>query len=193
MDRPEREGNDRCVTNSEICRLFADDAPRGMDMLFFSYYKPLVLWADTIVRNLPRAEDIVQDFFVSIWEREIYRNLRPETLSAFLFTSVRNRCLNRIEKKDIFNRLADFREAEQLFEEFIGGDDGGELETRIREEISALSPRSREIIHGVFVEKKKYREVAEQLEISVSNVKTVVARSIGKIRQRLTILCGFWF
>lgn len=41
---------------------------KGMDLLFDAYYKPLVVWADTFLRDLNLAEDVVQDLFVSIWK-----------------------------------------------------------------------------------------------------------------------------
>ena len=40
-------------------------------------------------------------------------------------------------------------------------------------------------MNGVFVEGLKYREVAERYGISISTVKTLVATSVKKLRERL--------
>lgn len=37
-----------------------------MEVLFNSYYRPLVLWADSFLGDIPAAEDLVQDFFVAL-------------------------------------------------------------------------------------------------------------------------------
>lgn len=169
--------------NKEICTLLLQEKSRGMDMLFHTYYKALVLWADTFLNHLARAEDVVQEFFIHIWEKGVYKELKPETLSSFLFTAVRNRCLNLLDKKEIFNHLTDIQDVLLQFEEYNEHRD--EMEMQILGKIEHLSPRSREIIHAVFVEGKKYREVAGELKISESSVKTVVHRSIRQLRGKI--------
>lgn len=62
----------------------------GMELLFTSYYKPLVVWADTFLRDVACAEDLVQDFFLKLWEAGRFERLLPETLRSYLFTAVRN-------------------------------------------------------------------------------------------------------
>ena len=60
-----------------------------------------------------------------------------------------------------------------------------EIVSKVLKEISLLSDRSRDIMNGVFVEGLKYREVAERYGISISTVKTLVATSVKKLRERL--------
>ena len=36
----------------EICSLLRKRKMEGMELLFTSYYKPLVVWADTFLRNV---------------------------------------------------------------------------------------------------------------------------------------------
>lgn len=162
-----------------------------MDMLFHAYYKSLVLWADTFLNHLAQAEDLVQELFIHIWEKGVYKELKPETLSSFLFTAVRNRCFNLLEKKDVFKFKTDIEDVVLLFEEYNHRQE--EMEMQVLQEIENLSPRSREIIYGVFVEGKKYREVAESLHISESSIKTVVRRAVRKLRKKITHSTLFYF
>ena len=53
--------------NQEICRLLRSGNQKGMELLFDVYYKSLVVWADTFLRDMNMAEDVVQDFFLSVW------------------------------------------------------------------------------------------------------------------------------
>lgn len=163
--------------------MLSRDKPEGMEALFHAYYNSLVLWADTFLNHLAQAEDLVQELFIHIWEKGIYRELKPETLASFLFTAVRNRCLNLLEKKEVFNFRARVEDVVLLFEEYNGRRD--EMEMRVLGEIENLSPRSREILYGIFVEGKKYREVAALLHISESSIKTVVRRAILKLREKI--------
>ena len=55
--------------DQEICSLLKVRKIGGMELLFREYYKPLVVWATTFLHDTQRAEDIVQDFFVKLWEK----------------------------------------------------------------------------------------------------------------------------
>lgn len=169
--------------DEEICRLLAADTGRGMELLFRVYYKRLVVWADTFLRDMQAAEDVVQEFFIALWEKKRVAGLRGSTLAAFLCVSVRNRCLHRLEKRDVFRHAVDLSEVEIPFEEYNERRD--QLISRVLHEVDLLSPRSREVMMGVFVEGLKYREVAERYDISVSTVKTLLGNAVQRLRERL--------
>ena len=62
------------VDDKLICKLLVGhDDPRGMEVLFNSYYRPLVLWADSFLGDIPAAEDLVQDSGSSELMRESLR------------------------------------------------------------------------------------------------------------------------
>ena len=88
-----------------------------MELSFDAYYKPLVVWADTFLRDVNMAEDVVQDFFFSIWNNKVYLNFFPYTLASLLYVSVRNRCLNRMVKQDVFHHAVDLDHVDFPFEE----------------------------------------------------------------------------
>lgn len=46
-----------------------DKLMHSIDDLYDRYYDELVLWADTILNDMGAAEDLVQDFFVRLWEK----------------------------------------------------------------------------------------------------------------------------
>ena len=92
--------------DQEICSLLKVRKIGGMELLFREYYKPLVVWATTFLHDTQRAEDIVQDFFVKLWEKP-YSALLPETLKSYLFTSIRNLALNQLDKIDPLRRACD--------------------------------------------------------------------------------------
>ena len=179
--------------DQEICVMLSSMNQKGMDLLFDAYYKPLVVWADTFLRDMNLAEDVVQDLFVSIWKDKVYLRFKPETLSSFLHVSVRNRCFKRIEKRDVFRNASVLDHVELVFEEYNERHD--QLVSRVLEEMALLPERSREIMNCVFLEGLKYREVAERYGISVSTVKTLLGNSVKKLRERLDkeLFSGFLF
>lgn len=173
----------RLDRNQKICIVLHSDDPKGMEMLFDAYYSSLVVWADTFLHDMDSAEDVVQELFIDIWKGKIYRNLKPESLTSFLYVSVRNRCLKKIEKLDVFRHVMSLDQVELVFEEYNERHDI--IVSKVLEEIDQLPERSREIMKCVFVEGMKYREVAERYGISISTVKTLLGNSVKRLRKRL--------
>ena len=171
------------MKDRQICDLLNSRDQKGMELLFEDYYKSLVSWANTFLNDLGVAEDIVQEFFIALWNQEIHRELKPETLSSFLRVLVRNRCYNQLGKRDIFSRFVSVERIDCMFEEY--DDSRDQVVARIMSEIALLPPRSQEILNYVFVEGLKYQEVANRLGISVSTVKTLLGISVRKLRERM--------
>jgi len=169
------------IPDSVICSLLHEHNEKGMEYLFQKYYKPLVVWADTFLNDLPGAEDTVQDFFIKIWEKETGRHLKPESLKAFLYTSVRNQALDRIGKKDPLQHPADLTAIDKSWEEYDNFQE--ELYRLIKDEIDKLPARSREVIRCVYLKGMRYKETAAYLGISVATVNTLLVNALKKIRE----------
>lgn len=68
-------------------------AQKLFSKLYVSYYARLVRFASLYVGAMGDAENIVQDFFLYLWER---KEILPELQQpdAYLFSAVKHRCLN---------------------------------------------------------------------------------------------------
>ena len=67
------------------------------ESLFREHYRPLCAFAFQYVKSSDDAEEIVQDLFVRLWQDRQKVNI-TSSLKAYLFTSVRNRCINALNK-----------------------------------------------------------------------------------------------
>jgi RNA polymerase sigma-70 factor (ECF subfamily) len=167
--------------DEEICRLLRLHDERGMERLFATYYRPLVVWADTFLDDMTAAEDLVQEFFVKLWEREIAGTLLAPTLKAYLFTSVRNISFNTLERRD---PLRHARPVTGLFRAWAEYDDLTErLLQEVESEIEKLPPRSKEVVKAVYLEGLRYKEVARRHAISVATVKTLLVGALKRLRE----------
>ena len=154
-----------------------------MDLLFNTYYSRLVVWADTFLKDIQLAEGVVQEFFIALWEKRKQKELTAPFLTSFLYVSVRNRCLNKLEEQDIFHNTTDLQEVHLAFEEYNEKHD--RILTQVLQEMENLPPRSRVIMEEVFIHNMKYREVAEKYNVSISTVKTLLGNAVRKLRERL--------
>lgn len=152
-----------------------------MEYLFSRYYKPLVLWAASFLNNIPQSEDLVQDFFIRLWEKRTQTSLQATTFKSFLYTSVRNLAFDRIEKKDPLRNATGLNSSDRTWEEYDSLEE--EVLTRIKNEIDKLPERSRQIIQCVYLQGLHYKETAQQLGISIATVNTLLVNALKKIRQ----------
>lgn len=169
------------VPNDEyICKLLRHNDVGGMELLYGKYYRPMVLWANTFLNNLPAAEDVVQDFFVAFWERESFNHLRSSNLKGYLFAAVKFAAIKHIDKHDPLRKTS---EVGNLAVELIELDDlTEEMLRQIEAEIEKLPARTRQILKAVYFEGLRYKEVAVRFGISLETVKTLLSNAMKRLR-----------
>lgn len=169
------------INDKRICELLQQHNPLGFNMLLDSYYRPLVLWADTFLKDMPAAEDLVQEFIVDFWEKRIYMRIAPANFRGYLFTSIKNGALKLLEKRD---PLRNPHLLGNIALETIDPDDiTEEMLREVQTEIEKLPPRMREVLTAVYVEGLQYKEVAIKFDISIATVKTILVRALKRLRE----------
>ena len=169
------------IPDSTICSLLNQGEEKGMEYLFNRYYKPLVLWAASFLNNIPQSEDLVQDFFIRLWEKRTQTSLQATTFKSFLYTSVRNLAFDRMEKKDPLRHATDLKSSDKAWEEYDTLEE--EVLARVKNEIDKLPERSRQIMQCIYLQGLHYKETAAKLGISIATVNTLLVNALKKIRQ----------
>lgn len=168
-----------------------DKLTHSFDDLYNRYYDELVLWADTILNDMGAAEDLVQDFFVRLYEKKLIEHLEEAGIRSYLYVSVKNIALRRLKDQKRIEYLPDFNGIEEVWEE--ADDSREEIITRVLSEMEKLPPRSREVLECVHLKNMKYAETAEYLGISISTVKTLLVRSLKTLRESLSDIALLFF
>ena len=164
-----------------ILELLRQGDKRGLELLFRSFYRPLVMYALKFVVHQEEAEDIVQEVFYHFIKNNAYRQLTPEALSTYLFRCVKNACLNKIRDQKEFAQ-AEFLRYDAVEEEAMTVSQ--ELIKAIRQAIEELPRKTRMVVEAIVVEGKKYKETAEELGVSVNTVKTLLNGGLKQLRQQ---------
>lgn len=174
---------------------YEKNARKTFKTFFLKYYDVLVLYATNILKNVDAAEDVVLNCFVHIWENSLYENL-SDRLDKYMFKAVKNAALN--DLRDSKRRKARHEKMmeEMPVAEIMQEDEQAEIEI-LYLTINLLPPERRRIFMMVYAEGKKYKEVADQLQISINTVRTQLTRSLKFLREKLgeqefTILLFFF-
>ncbi len=169
---------------------------KAFEMLYTEHYEPLCRYAQRFVFDLDTSRGIVQDVFISIWEKRRML-LDGESMKSYLYRSVHNKCLDFLKhlkvEYDYRNRWlrkyqksgnASFNMSGEALEGLITK----ELEEAIYSAIQNLPKKCREVFELSRYEGKKYREISEELNISVKTVETQMSRAIKSLREQLSHL-----
>ena len=130
------------------------------------------------------AKDLVQDLFFYIWDHADSLLIKT-SLKAYLFTSLRNRCLNALRDRKIVDSCNDKLLEAQLFAGIKDIEINETVEMRLQNALNTLPDKCREIILLKIVEGKKNKEIANQLGLAETTVKTQVQRAYRILREQL--------
>lgn len=158
----------------------------AFEMYFRTYYRPLSQYAYTFLNDKDEAEEVVQNTFLSLWEKRETIEIRT-SLKSYLYTMVRNACLNLIKHEKIKLRHAQEQVAIGEYASHAVTDNvlGNELEVRIQAAIQKLPEQCRLIFKLSRFEELKYAEIAEQLNLSVKTVENQMGKALRIMREEL--------
>ncbi|GAA3650963.1 RNA polymerase sigma-70 factor [Flavivirga jejuensis] len=156
---------------------------KAFRVLFERYYKKLLDYAVTYTHNLHEAEDIVQQTFITLWKNRLKINTE-KSVKSYLYRITYNTYIDTYRKQK--KRDAFFNELkEQALRERIT-EDPEALEKRIiklKNIIETLPEQCKQILYMNKFQGLKYKEISEQLDISVKTVESHMYTAYKKIRK----------
>ncbi|MDE6451492.1 MAG: RNA polymerase sigma-70 factor [Odoribacter sp.] len=161
------------------------------EALFKGTYNGLFFHAYSFVRDEEEARDIVNDVFERIWK--YYHRLDTTiSLKSLLYKMVKSKCIDHLrrqkakERFDIFYYRVNGEENEDYsdYEESI---------QKIMTLIEKMPAQTAVVFRKCFIERKKYKEVGEELNITVNTVRTHISKALrilrgGLSREEMTFL-----
>lgn len=184
--RPEKVSHN-VLTEPELLARIQQHDSQAFEQVFKTYYAELCGYAQKFLSDLDMAEEIVQELFCHIWDKR--ENLViQETLRAYFFKSVRNRCLNHFRhikireahQQEVIaqNHIADTITAHDTIKAL-------ELDVKINAVIESLPAQCKQVFSMSRFEGKKYQEIADELGISKKAVEAHVSKALKVLREEL--------
>lgn len=173
-------------SDEENYRAIKEGNQIAFEMIFKTYYKPLCHYAHSFLNDKNEAEEVVQTTFIKIWEKKNELSVQS-SLKAYLYSMVRNGCLNVIKHEKVKQLHAKWHVQEtersrELVEEKVLSND---LESKIYLAMKALPEQCRLVFQLSRFEELKYQEIADQLQISVKTVENQMGKALKIMRVQL--------
>lgn len=154
------------------------------ETVYKTYYIRLFYYSFQFVADKEASKDIVNDVFEKIWSQR--DELELETVSSYLYTLVRNRCLDYLRHQKVEQQYAELYhliaqeevDDSELYEERMA---------RIEKIIAELGEPTKSIFTRCYFQHKKYAEVAQEYHISSSGVKKHIMKVLRLIRNEFDL------
>ena len=166
----------------------------NFERFYITWYWRAIYFAREYVLSESDAENIVQDVFLHLYEHcdrlDAYTNL-----TAYLFTSIKNKCLDYLRKR--VNEQEAVAEMQSEFDmtlrmkydslEILNTNfpDETGIEERLEQALQKLPERCRSIFVMNKLEGKKQQQIASELQISINTVESQMAIAYKKLREEL--------
>lgn len=161
--------------------------------LFFTCFYPKLRAFGCRFVDGDTAEDIVQEVFVSYWERR--HEIEADNIHSYLFKWTQNKCLNHLKRRMLVEeyelqvRLAESRMV--FFDQMGDGNDffkqidSRDLRELVEKSISKLPPKCAQAFRLCYFHHLSHKEIAVVMGMSSRTIEGYIQQAIHALRQDL--------
>lgn len=167
-------------SDNELLLTFRSGDVRAFDEIFNRHWRALFVLASRMLEDEQRAEDALQEAFVSLYENAGQREISH--VKSYLYQVVRYQCFMQLRAGKISAKhLRRLRMVYSIndVEEYIFAT---ELEHTLNHRIEELPEKCREIFYLSRYELLSNKKIAEQLNISQKTVEHQLTKALKKLR-----------
>ena len=172
-------------TDQQILQHLAQDDVRAFDFLYQKYFSKLYGAIYKRLQNRDLTEEVVQDLFISLWERRTVLAIST-SIESYLFSSVKYLVIAQYKKNNLFEKYSNSLNQEvnndNFTEQVVAFD---ELNEAYQNALKLLPERCRE----VFLLKRSglsQREISEKMDISEKTVENQMTKALKVLREALS-------
>ena len=139
----------------------------------------------SLLRDPDQAQDAAQESLVRVW-KALSKYDQRASLSTWIYTITRNRCLTAIERRRDLDSLSDPEvEHEAEAAQAVGPASEQDHLAVLRELVDALPERYRRVLTLFYYEERSVAEVAQMLGLPEGTVKTNLFRARAALIEQL--------
>ncbi len=174
------------LNDKNILECLQNNDEKVFETFFRTYYQRLCNYANTILNDMDEAEEMVQNAFLTLWEKRETIEVHT-SLKSYMYRTVYNSSLNRVKHLKVQQKHGEFYKhsatlthestSEKLME--------SELENMARNAVEQMPPQCRAVFKLSRFENLSYAEIAQQLGISVKTVENHMVKALRTLRVKL--------
>jgi len=168
--------------------LFKRGDAKGFSYFFNTYWESLYTIAFRHLQDEAQAKDIVQEVFITVWEKRHLLHTDYRSLQPYLFKSVKNKVLNYYAREKVRKNVIEnmFKSMDVIA--ILEGDTLNhyqKLELIVDESVAKL-PKLMQTVYLMRIDNQSIKEVSSALNITEQTVKNYYSEAKRLLKQDLT-------
>ena len=175
------------LDDAALVAAVAHSDQRALEELYERHGPALYGLARRVLVDADRAEEVVQEVFLRLWNEP--ERFEPDrgALRSFLYRQVHSRSVERIRSEEARRRREERHDREALPSDYDVEAEAWQLirSELVKDAVARLSEGEREAITLAYFGGRTYREVAEQLDLPEGTVKSRIRLGLNKLASEL--------
>jgi RNA polymerase sigma-70 factor (ECF subfamily) len=173
------------LNNEQLIPLLLAGDEATFEGVYKHFIRPLHVYAISILRDEDTAKGMVQNVFLKLWERR-ERLEFSGSIKAYLYGAVYNECLNNLRHQKIkVNHQQHVMHTTKDNAEEGTGMELLDLKEKLQQAMNELPEKCRMVFQLSRFEDLKYKEIADQLGISIKTVENQMGKALKTLRLKL--------
>ena len=174
------------VDESKIkwCQFISGDN-NSYSWLYSTYVQILYRYGLRFTSDSEILKDCIQEVFTQLYKNRDHL-ITPDNIKVYLFVSLKNCLIRTLYKESLYDRELpeniQFSLEPTVEEEFIKNEQYTNLQKKIKQILSSLSPRQKEIIYYRFIQELSMDEICMLMDINYQSAQNLIQRSLKKVR-----------
>jgi len=180
------------LTENFLWKNFKNGDDSALARIYTDYADQLYAYGLKIINDEALVKDCIQEVFIQLIEKRETLVITSGT-HLYLFKSLRNKLFEELRSKKRKNEIielwpeSDIQPENTAEDSVIISEEKRSMEEKIKQAINKLTDHQRELIHLKYSEGFQNSEIAEMLNIDVASVRTLLYRSLKKVRKLLAL------
>lgn len=166
---------------------FQKGEERGFTFFFKAYYPSFCQFANHLIKEPADSESLVSEAFLAVFKHRAKLG-SPTELKRYCYTAIRNSCLQWLQEKQKREDLhQEWSYTSQSTEDHVlNAMIRSELLESLLQSIESLPPQCSKVLSKLYIEGQSVKEIAEELNLSVSTIKTQKKIGLTYLKKSLT-------
>lgn len=176
-----------------LMRQVAQGDRSAFSALYERFATPLYSLAIKMLANEAEAQDLLQEVFLSVWNKALTYRADRGTVFSWIVTQLRNRAIDRLRSRRRHGELLEANAPDLVPNDSatVSSADHCEFNERARQVRSAmeqLDENQRQVLRLAYFEGLTQVEIAEKLEEPLGTIKARASRGMARLRTALRFL-----
>jgi RNA polymerase sigma-70 factor, ECF subfamily len=161
----------------------SEDKEKNFEQLFRAHYKELHRYAFRYLGDSDGAEEVVQQVFLRLWERDWEEQIHT-SLKSYLYRAIYNESMNVLKREQRKLKYQSYELSRQELEPAVD-ESARDLDIKLQVALAALPEKSRTVFELSRFQEMKYKDIAATLDLSIKTVEGHMSKALRHLRVQL--------